>query len=187
MKLKKNLLSLKLLNFFFRFKTYYINNKIFYKKTLNSYIYGSRNNKNVINISFTIKNLKKIYILLLFFINNNNKIVFIGFPNWFNTKWKFLEIFTKKNYIFLDYNHNFSKLIKSNNNNIGLIIIYNDFLKLKELLIKYNKLNIPIIGFSIFDTNNLDYFILGKFYSKNNILFFYYFILNIYKNKKYKI
>lgn len=182
MKIIHNALSVNLLKNFLESKIYFGSSEFITKTNFNYYLHGWRNKKGIINLNLTFQSLNKLSYLIYFFFKQKKKIVFLGFPNWFNKKWRFLETLSDKNYVFFDYSWNYNYLLK-NRKKIGVLIVFNDYTKLKELKKEVPKLNIPLIGFSSNEQHEFDYIIPGNFTSKKGVLFLYYFFLNFVKTK----
>jgi len=182
MKLKNYILSFNLLKNFLELEIHYGFLELNRKNSFNSYLYGLRNKINIINLNWTYKSLKQFFFILLYFLKDNKKIIFIGFPNWFNEKWKLLEMISDKNYIFLEYHWKY-KYLRKNRKKIGTIIVFNDYFFLTELEKLSNQLNIPLLGFSSNNINTFDYLIPGNFNSQKGVLFLYYFFFNLIRFK----
>lgn len=191
----RNYLGLKKLSF------YYLNS---------SYIIGFRNNFSLFNLKQTKNFLKKILLLIYKFHYNNKKILFIGFPNFFDKNYNVL--FNKTNHYFISYNNwiynffvNYRKIIFikkkkklsykdlnslafTNINKIpDLIVVYNQTKEtkiIKEIL----STKIPFISFMNSSTTSylLEYKILGGFHhlkTKNFIYLLLKSILTLSTNK----
>ena len=103
MKLKKYTISKELLKNLLDSNTHIGTSKLNTKNNFYYYLYGFRKKTSIINLDYTVKNLKQLFTLLSFFLKTKKQIIFVGFPIWFNKKWKFLEYFSKKNYFFFNY------------------------------------------------------------------------------------
>lgn len=185
MKLKSYTFSQKLLKTFLNYNIHIGLTKSSLKNDYYYYLHGFRNKTSIIKICYTLINFKKLFYFIKWLLKNNKKIIFVGFPIWFNKKWKLLENYSNKRYLFLEYSwKNKSNQILNINNKIGLIVIGNNYDKKKEFLKEVKYLSVPVAGFTVETLDFFDFPITGHFKSKRSICLFYYFLLNLLKKDK---
>lgn len=175
MKLKNLALSKNLLKELISSNIHVSKNKFCIMKDYYMYTSGFRGNCSIINLNYTFIHLKKLYAILNLLLKNNKKIIFIGSPKWLNYKWKFLENYSKYNFIFLNYNWQ-SKFFQKNYKDIGLVFIFNDYGEIENIKKETIKYSLCLAGFSNSTTKFFDFPIVGDFTSKNSIIFFFYFL-----------
>lgn len=168
-KKKQNLL----LNSLFKSKNFYGEPLNKTNKNILPFIYGIRHNYSIINLKYTSFFLKRVFKLIKYSLEKNNKILIIGNSN----KIKFLmnKNFTKNNKNVIFFNEDWINGLVTNKkvnsffdkNNIKLILIIKSSIDEKYLNKELSTLQIPIISF--IDTNqsldNINYPILTN--SKN--------------------
>lgn len=141
------------------------------------YLYGFHNNTSIMNLTFTLKSFKKLSFYVLYLLRHQKKIVFVGFPNWL----KFLTILSNKSYIFVGYRWGDTFLIKKCKY-IGLVIVCQDFVNLKELKHDVSRINLPLLCFTFFSMKNFDFFTIGNLKNNESMLFLFYYFYNLYLN-----
>ena len=175
MKLKNLTFSKSLLKELLNSNIYIGKYKSLITKDYYTYINGFRGNYGIINLNYTFIQLKKLYFVFSFLLKNNKKIIFVGSPKWFNYKWKFLENYSKYNFLFLNYNWQ-SKFFQKNHKDIGLVFVFNDYDEIENIKKETVKYSLCLAGFSNNTTRFFDFYIVGDFTSKKSILFFFYFL-----------
>nr|YP_003434212.1 ribosomal protein S2 [Chattonella marina]BAI70559.1 ribosomal protein S2 [Chattonella marina] len=187
MKYKQLNVSKDLLNNFLKSQIHITLTKVQLKKNLNSFLYGFRNNLGIFNFFYIFLSLKKFVTLLNCCLRLKNtkqkKLLFFGFPTWFNPYWQKIEKLSNNQLKFLDSNWESFYDLKKNWFEIAFIVVFNDFPETRKLLKQSKDLRIPTIGFITDDSFKFDYPIFGNFRSKQSIFFFFSILLNSLNNK----
>lgn len=179
MKLKTSQYSINLLKKFLKFRVHFG----CYKSKLNydffCYLYGFHNNKSIINLIYTLKNFKKLSFYVVYLLKNKKKIVFVGFPSWL----QFLTVISKNSYIFVNYRWGDNYFI-THSNSIGLVLVCQDFVNIKELQYEINRINVPLLCFTFFSAKNFDFFTIGNFQRAESTFLLFYYFSNLYLNSQ---
>ena len=182
MKHKSSNSSRNLINEFLKSQVYIGLPKSQTHKSLNSYLYGFRNTLSVLKTNHIFCTLKQITKIFSYLLQKEYEILFLGFPLWLDSKWKFLEKTSNFKYKFFN-NNNDSVLeyLTKNSSKVGLVFIFHNFSKTSKVLNITQKLCLPTSGFLNSTDNSFDFPIVGNFKSKQSIFFFYSILLNTLK------
>lgn len=145
------------------------------------YLYGIHKNISIINLIYTLKSFKKLSFYVLYLLKTKKKIVFVGFPSWLQV----LTVVSKNSYIFVNYRWGDNFFIKRSKS-IGLVLVCQDFINLKELKYELNRINLPLMCFTFLSVKNFDFFTIGNFKTDESILFLFYYFSNLYFNSQFK-
>ena len=134
-----------LLNSLFNSKSFYGNSLINTKKEIYPYLYGKRHGFSIINLKYTLLNLKKIFHLIKYILKKNKKILIIG--NSEDIFFLLNKHFQKKNKNIIFFNKEWlngiltnSKIFSQlNKKKVDFVLVLNSSIKEKYLLTELKK------------------------------------------------
>jgi len=181
----------KLLNLLFQSKCFYGEKKNKTNASNLPYIYGTRQNYSIIDLKYTLQNIKKVLLLIKNFILNNKKILIVN--NDKSTSFLLNKTILSKDNIYIlnkDWTHGLLTNDKINfllkEEGIDLIIFIKPNKNFSDLLKETYNLKIPVVGVidTSMDTSNITYPILVNCKNLSSIYLITYLIRKTIINSK---